>query len=59
MQVEDGRVDAMDCVGPYYHIFAVFNGLVHRSIVVIYPFAWTRLEWMGLLATSQNLILYS
>jgi hypothetical protein len=34
-QVEDGQVDAMGCVGLYYPIFAVFNVLVTRGIVVI------------------------
>jgi hypothetical protein len=34
-QVEDEWVDAMGCVGPCYHTFAVFNILGHRDIVVI------------------------
>jgi hypothetical protein len=34
-QVENGWVDAMNCVGPYYPTFTVFNVLGHRSIVVI------------------------
>jgi hypothetical protein len=34
-QVEDGRVDAMDCVGPCYPTFAVFNVLGTTDIVVI------------------------
>jgi hypothetical protein len=34
-QVEDGRVNAMDCVGPCYPIFAVFNVLDPRDIVII------------------------
>jgi hypothetical protein len=34
-QVEDGRVDTTDYVGPCYHIFTVFNVLGLRSIVVI------------------------
>jgi hypothetical protein len=34
-QVEDGWVDATRCVGPCYHIFAVFNVLGLRGIVVI------------------------
>jgi hypothetical protein len=34
-QVEDGRVDTMDCVGPYYHTFTVFNVLCIMGIVVI------------------------
>jgi hypothetical protein len=34
-QVEDGRVDAMDCVGPCYPTFAVFNVLYARGIIVI------------------------
>jgi hypothetical protein len=33
--VEDGRVDAMGCVGPCYPTFAVFNILGPRDIVVI------------------------
>jgi hypothetical protein len=35
MQVEDGRVDAMDCVGPSYPTFIFFNVLVSSGIVVI------------------------
>jgi hypothetical protein len=34
-QVKDGRVDATDCIGPCYPIFAVFNVLEHKGIVVI------------------------
>jgi hypothetical protein len=34
-QVEDGRVDAMDCIGPCYPTFAIFNVLSPTSIVVI------------------------
>jgi hypothetical protein len=34
-EVEDGRVDVMDCVGPCYPTFTVFNVLGHRSILVI------------------------
>jgi hypothetical protein len=34
-QVEDGRVDAVGCVRPCYPIFAVFNVLGYRGIVVI------------------------
>jgi hypothetical protein len=34
-QVEDGRVDAMDCVGHYYLTFVVFNVLGPRGIIVI------------------------
>jgi hypothetical protein len=34
-QVEDRRIDVMDCVEPCYLTFAVFNILVHRGIVVI------------------------
>jgi hypothetical protein len=34
VHAEDGQIDAMDCVGPYYHYFAVFNVLGHRSIVI-------------------------
>jgi hypothetical protein len=30
-QVEDGRVDATGCVGPYYHYFAVFDVLDTRG----------------------------
>jgi hypothetical protein len=39
-QVEDGRVDAMGCVRPYYPTFVVFNVLGPRGIVVILIFAW-------------------
>jgi hypothetical protein len=34
-QVEDGRVDAMGWVEPYYLTFAIFNVLGPRVIVVI------------------------
>jgi hypothetical protein len=34
-QVEDGWVDAMGCIGPFYPTFAVFNVLGPRGIVVI------------------------
>jgi hypothetical protein len=34
-QVEDGRVDVMDCIRPYYRTFVVFNVLGTRGIVVI------------------------
>jgi hypothetical protein len=34
-QVEDGRVDAMGCVGSCYPIFIVFNVLCSRCIVLI------------------------
>jgi hypothetical protein len=34
-QVEDGRVNAMDCVGPCYSYFIIFILLAHRDIVVI------------------------
>jgi hypothetical protein len=34
-QVEGGRVDVMDCVGPCYPTFTVFNVLVPRGIVFI------------------------
>jgi hypothetical protein len=34
-QVEDGRVDAMCCVGPCYPNFTVFNVLDPRGIIVI------------------------
>jgi hypothetical protein len=34
-QVEDGRVDVMGCVGPYYPTFVDFNVLGPRDIVVI------------------------
>jgi hypothetical protein len=40
-QVEDGRIDVMDCVGPCYPTFIVFNVLGVRGIVIIYPFDWT------------------
>jgi hypothetical protein len=29
--VEDGQVDTMGYVGPYYHIFVVFNVLGYRA----------------------------
>jgi hypothetical protein len=38
MQVEDGWVDAMDCIGPRYLTFIVFKVLCPRGIVVIYSF---------------------
>jgi hypothetical protein len=34
-QVEDGRVDEMDCVGPSYSCFAVLFLLGYRGIIVI------------------------
>jgi hypothetical protein len=34
-QVEDRRVDVMDCVGPYYLTFVIFNVLGPTGIVVI------------------------
>jgi hypothetical protein len=34
-EVEDGRVDVMGCIRPYYHTFAVFDVLGPRGIVVI------------------------
>jgi hypothetical protein len=34
-QVEDGRIDVTDYVGPCYSSFVVFNGLYPRGIVVI------------------------
>jgi hypothetical protein len=40
-QVEDGLVDATDCVGLCYHIFTVFYILDSSSILVIYPFVWS------------------
>jgi hypothetical protein len=55
-QVEDGRVDATDYVGPCYHIFIIFNVIDPRGIVVIYLLLgpiYRTLEWMGLLTTSQ------
>jgi hypothetical protein len=39
VQVEDGQVDAMGCVGPCYPCFAVFFLLCPRGIVVFYSFA--------------------
>jgi hypothetical protein len=33
-QVEGGRIDVTDCVGPYYPYFAVFYVLGFRGIVV-------------------------
>jgi hypothetical protein len=34
-QIEDGRIDAMSCVGPCDATFTIFNVLDHRIIVVI------------------------
>jgi hypothetical protein len=34
-QVEDGLVDVMGCVEPYYLCFIIFILLVHRDIIVI------------------------
>jgi hypothetical protein len=34
-QVEDGRVDATGCIGPFYHTFVILNVLAPRGIVVI------------------------
>jgi hypothetical protein len=34
-QVEDERVDATGCIGPFYHTFTIFFLLVPRGIVVI------------------------
>jgi hypothetical protein len=34
-QVEDRQVNSMDCIGPCYPTFAVFNVLGPRGIVVI------------------------
>jgi hypothetical protein len=34
-QVEDGRVDVMGCIGPFYPTFIVFNVLGPMGIVVI------------------------
>jgi hypothetical protein len=39
-QVEDGRVNAMGCVGPYYPCFTIFFLLSHRGIVVFLSIAW-------------------
>jgi hypothetical protein len=39
-QVEDGRIDAMDCVGLCYPCFIVFFVLVPRGVLVFYYFAW-------------------
>jgi hypothetical protein len=33
--VEDGRVNAMGCIGPFYSTFIIFNVLDPRGIVVI------------------------
>jgi hypothetical protein len=35
MQVEDGRIDATDCVEPCHPTFIIFNVLGPRGIVVI------------------------
>jgi hypothetical protein len=35
-QVEDGWVDAMDCIGPCYPYFAVFIVLGPRSICLLF-----------------------
>jgi hypothetical protein len=62
-QVKDGRVNATGDVGPCYPTLAVFNVLGPRDIVVIIilllGLIYMTLEWMGLLATSQNFILHS
>jgi hypothetical protein len=34
-QIEDGWVNATDCIGPYSPSFVVFNVLVTRGTVVI------------------------
>jgi hypothetical protein len=39
-QVDDGRVDAMGCVGSCYAYFAVFFVLGPRGIIVFYTFTW-------------------
>jgi hypothetical protein len=39
-QVEDECVNVTGCVGSCYPIFAVFNVLGRRGIVVIYLFTW-------------------
>jgi hypothetical protein len=33
-EVEDGWVDAMACIGPFYHYFSIFVVLGHRGILV-------------------------
>jgi hypothetical protein len=33
-QVEDGRVNATGCIGPYYPCFAIFHVLGPRDIIV-------------------------
>jgi hypothetical protein len=38
--VEDGRVDATGCVGPFYPTFAAFIVLGPRGSLVLYFFAW-------------------
>jgi hypothetical protein len=35
VEAEDGRVDAMDCVRPFYHNFIIFFVLGTRSILVL------------------------
>jgi hypothetical protein len=34
VEVEDGQVDATDCIGPFYHSFAIFIVLGPRGILV-------------------------
>jgi hypothetical protein len=35
VEAEDGRVDIMDCIEPFYPNFIVFYVLVFRSILII------------------------
>jgi hypothetical protein len=34
VQAEDGWVDTMDCIGPFYHRIIIFYVLAFRGIVV-------------------------
>jgi hypothetical protein len=43
-QVEDGWIDAMGCVGPYYPTFAVFNVLGSRGSLPLLNFIFVFLE---------------
>jgi hypothetical protein len=39
-ETEDRQVDAIGCVGPFYHKFVIFYVLDHRGILVFYSFTW-------------------
>jgi hypothetical protein len=36
VQFEDGRVDTMSCIRPFYHNFTIFDVLDSRSILIFY-----------------------